>query len=216
MKPIAFALLILLALASCKKEKALAKIDYGCISQSQLLSRISPADSVTVYGLFQASHLSTDSLVFNDYDPHWQMDDDLVYNYYQVVNAVQIKNGLPVFYGDVSIQFTDGFANSVQGKYDFVVDLPHKPSFNYQKLRAIYLDEGINQNHIDAAFRDSCFTAQFGYYNLSRDTPWVAPKLVTAWKVRPKGSKYPVGYFKDSDGSPIYFQVSGLDFPGKF
>src|SRR3569833_400240 len=216
MKRISCALFVLLSFASCKKEKELAKIDYGCIGQSQVLTSISGADSVTVYGLFQANQFSTDSLVFNDYDAHWQMDNDLVYNYYQDVNAVQIKNGLPVFYGDVYVQFTYGYANSISGKYDIIVNLPHKPSLNYQKLRSIYLDEGIIKNQINASFRDSCYVAQFGYYNLSRDTPWVAPKLITAWKVRPKGSKYPVGYFKDSDGSAIYFQVSGFDFPGKF
>ncbi|HTE00606.1 MAG TPA: hypothetical protein VK668_15040 [Mucilaginibacter sp.] len=206
MKQFSCILFALLVFASCKKEN-IAKIDYGCIHRSLALPHLSVADSITVAVLLQSNTISSDSLVFYGYTSNWHTNTDLTHDYFQFATATQVKNGLPVFYGDLTYTFKFGFIWGLPFKYNDPIKLNTKPTFQFEKLKQAFLDEGINNQAMAASYKDSCLTAQFGYYNLNKLLPYTSPICIKAWQIHADGSNFPVAYFRDDTGELIYFQL---------
>ena len=66
-----------------------------------------------------------------------------------------------------------------------------------------------------AAFKDSCLTAQFGYYDLNVDDTALVndhtPNFIKAWSVKPAHSAYPQILFRDDNGAMILYNP-GITF----
>ncbi len=71
------------------------------------------------------------------------------------------------------------------------------------------MDDVEQFDHKGDQYKDSCLSAEFGYYNVNFDISDVPEVLVKAWKVTTKGSVYPSEYpqacYKDKDGQRLYY-----------
>jgi len=73
-------------------------------------------------------------------------------------------------------------------------------------LRSLYLTE-VSKNtnpSFAATFKDSCLTAQLGYYDLSVATGG-ASNLALAWSIKPENTDYPQVFFRDDNGLKISY-----------
>jgi hypothetical protein len=62
---------------------------------------------------------------------------------------------------------------------------------------------------LNSTYRDSCVTAQFGYYDLNAGTGNESTKLTKAWRVGLKNNVYPIAIFRYDNGQLIAFD-SGI------
>ncbi|MBS1526285.1 MAG: hypothetical protein JST19_11585 [Bacteroidetes bacterium] len=207
MKNLNLILFGLVLLASCKKETS-----NNCISQGLLLQPVSATDNDTVQMLMKNNDLSVNNKQFLTYISYNGPDAQNQQVKFQVVTADQVSNGLPIFSSIIFYTFQNGTLSSLDGKVYGRVNLDTKPSLTLQALRQLFLNEAINKQGISPAFKDSCFLAQFGYYDLnitsSTDT---TSNFVKAWEIRPKNSQFPRGYIRDDNEATIFFD-DGLRF----
>jgi hypothetical protein len=220
MKYIPLMLFALVVITSCKKETKHAVVSYGCISRIPT-SSLSAGDSITVAGLMKTNNLSTNNLAFYEYQTYEALDENNKEGDFQIALAVQLKNGLPVFFYDITFAFEKGILDepiSYIAGNDINTSLDNKPTINLQTLRDSFLtmDKREEANGaVAASLNDSCLVAQFGYYDINIDFPGKGAEYLKAWYVHPKNSNWPQGYFRDDTGGALLFksitgQVVGL------
>jgi len=211
MKYLSFILLIAIISSSCKKEST-----GGCISKSDGVVPVSAADMASIQTLLNSNHLTANNQVFVIFRSYLGVDPQSSYQY---AEATQVRNGLPIFYGDVVYDFRNNISQGVSGRMYGAISLDNKLSFSLFGLRQLFLNEAINKQGLNKSFNDSCYVAQAGYYNVNVFTNDTTANFVKAWQVRPLHSLYPQCYISDSSGSTLYFD-SGIRFldvkkPGK-
>jgi hypothetical protein len=188
-------------LASCKKDGNKGP----CIEQNQGLPSVSQSDLAGINMLFQNNNLSVSNQAFFYYSSGYTQSGNSQVPY-QVAEATQLRNGLPVFYSTVNYVFLNGSLTALSGKVYGAISLDNKSTLSLPVLRQLFLNEAINKQGIDATFKDSCYVAQFGYYDLNRpDAIDTAANFVKAWEVRPGHSFYPQCYIRDDNSATIFF-----------
>jgi len=207
MKKLSFPILfILFAISACKKNAA-TNID-GCINRVETHSStilLSATDQAKSLGLFQQNHIIQGALQFYRYG----VDNNAVQGPYQYVSAHQYFNDLLLFNADVSFTFRQGVFISTSGGQYATIGLDANPHLSLADVRAAFLAIPAN-----AALKDSCLKAQFGYWNIGNGSGTPPENFVKAWKVTLKNpaSPIPTTYLRDDNGKSVFYD-DGLAHP---
>lgn len=228
MKRLIFLVFIaLIAFNSCKKAQPVdpgiqicwfssidtAGIADGCISRiyfqpSQLL--VSASDNATVKQLFQQNSMSVNNLQFYRYT-YDACSTCVTPGPYQYVRANQFFNNQLLFGGDVVFNFRQGVSYYTGGNKFNGVSRDTLTSTKPQALRKLFLDQ-LNHDGYQRgkSYKDSCMTAQFGYYDLNAGVSLPPGNFVKAWKVALKNGDYPVAYFIDDQPNALIYYDNGI------
>jgi hypothetical protein len=207
MKKIYVALILSLLIYSCKKSGTLPN-GNGCISQVKgQYSSIKPSDSLVAVHLFQQNKIDFSSLHFTG-----AILNDTIKNIdgthiYQHIFTVQNFNGLYILSDNVNFHFRDGIYQNTSGKLYTSVNLDNHPRLSLSKLRALYMSETVDKQGFNPTYRDSCVTAQLGYFDIGGNA---TTNIVKAWEVRLKTYGYPMAVFRDDNGQLLNFD-SGIE-----
>lgn len=206
MKNLSLIVFAIAILASCRKEGS-----SNCISQASLLQQVSGTDDDTVQMLMRSNNLSVNNKQFLTYISYNEPNSQNQPVKFQVVTADQFSNGLPIFSSYLFYTFENGLLSSLEGKIYGKVNLDTRPSLALSAVRQLFINEAINKQGVSSAYKDSCYVAQFGYYDLNITSADTSANFVKAWEVRPKNSQYPRCYIRDDNKATIFFD-SGLRF----
>jgi len=201
MKKIHLILILPLIIYSCKKTGTLPN-GNGCVTQIKRENyNIKPADSLAAIHLFQQNNMDYGNLSFERIMLH----DTIGGHIYQHIFATQNFNGLQIMSGDAGYHFMDGVYQSTLGKVYGSVSLDNHAHLGLTEVRSLYMSEAIDKQGLNSTYRDSCVTAQFGYYDLNAGTGNESTKLTKAWRVELKNNIYPIAIFRDDNGQLIAF-----------
>jgi hypothetical protein len=201
MKYLGLILFVTIVLSSCKKDNT-----GGCISRIEGPVQVSAADMASIQALLSSNHLTANSQVFVIFRTYLGVDPQSSYKY---AEATEVRNGLPIFYGDIVYDFRNDIVEDVNGKMYGAISLDNKSSRPVSGLRQLFLNAAINKQGLNKSFNDSCYVAQLGYFNTHLFSNDTTTNFVKAWQVRPLHSLYPQCYINDNDGSTLYFD-SGI------
>lgn len=205
MKTLGLILFLFVLLASCKKDAG-----NGCISQTTALPAVAAIYKDSIETLFKSNNISPDNKEFLTYNSWTTNDPGSPHTFFQLVTANQLSNGLPIFFSYLDYTFENGAPNILSGKVYGKANLDTHSSLNLSVLRQLAITEAVNKQGIDLTFKDSCFVAQFGYYDLNRDSITdTTTSFVKAWEVHPAHSPFPQCYIRDDNGATLYFD-SGI------
>ena len=121
------------------------------------------------------------------------------------VYIIQYTNGLPIFTESLNYLFTNGIFDSYSGSLTKGTNLNNTPSLTLGQLRKLFIDDIELFDHNGNQYKDSCFNAEFGYFNLNGGTANNSENLVKAWHLTPKFNSYPEAYYQDNSGQRIYY-----------
>ena len=117
----------------------------------------------------------------------------------------QYTNGVKLFRGNLVYNFLDNKFNSKSGKLTNGTSLNTLPQLTLGQLRKLFIDDIELFDHNGKQFKDGCFNAEFGYYNLNAGSGNTSENLVKAWHLTPKSNSYPEAYYQDITGKKIYY-----------
>lgn len=201
MKKIYIALILSLIICSCKKTGMLPN-NNGCITQIKRANyNIKPADSLAAVHLFQQNNMNYSNLSFE----RIILNDTIGGHIYQHIFAIQSFNGLQIMSGGAGYHFLDGVYQSTLGKIYGSVNLDDHSHLSLSQLRALYMSESIDKQGVNPSYRDSCITAQFGYYDANAGTGNESTNIIKAWRIQLKNNRYPLAIFRDDNGQLITF-----------
>ena len=205
MKKIYFAIVLSLIFYSCTKTGTLPN-DNGCITQIKRANyNIKSADSLAAIHLFQQNNMNYSNLSFE----RIILNDTIGGHIYQHIFATQNFNGLQIMSGNAGYHFLDGVYQSTSGKIYSSVSLDSHAHLSLSQLTSLYMSESIDKEGLNPSYRDSCLTAQFGYYDLNAGTGNEATNMVKAWRIELKNNTYPIAIFNDNNGQLIAYD-SGI------
>lgn len=208
-------LVIMSFLSSCTKESKLnLPEDNGCIERRMLPVNshgISSTDIPTLNALFQNNNIDNSTYRYYQYihqtvqtyfPPYASFDD-------KIVKVDEYTNGLRIFTGQLVFSFKDNVLSFKGGEPTKGTSLNTTALLTLGQLRKLFIGHIEQFDKRGSYFQDSCFTAEFGYYNLNAGTSYSAENLVKAWRVTLKDrvypSEYPIAYYEDTDGKLIYY-----------
>ena len=128
------------------------------------------------------------------------------------VFIIQYANGLPIFTESLNYLFKNGVFNSYSGTLSAGTTLNTTSVSSLKQLRKLFLNDMESFEHIGSLYRDSCFNAEFGYFNLNMGISYAPELLVKAWHVTTKSKLYPEAYYKDGSGERIYYSNGIVSF----
>lgn len=205
MRKIYPALILLVIIYSCTKTGT-SPSGNGCITQIKRANyNIKPADSLAAVHLFQQNNMNYSNLSFE----RIILNDTIGGHTYQHIFAIQSLNGLQIMSGEAGYHFLDGVYQSALGKVYGSVNLDNHSHLSLSQLRALYMSESIDKQGVNPSYRDSCITAQFGYYDANAGTGNESANIIKAWRVQLKNKGYPLAIFSDDNGQLIAYD-SGI------
>ncbi|MEO3402589.1 hypothetical protein AAFN85_01715 [Mucilaginibacter sp. CAU 1740] len=196
-------LLALMAFASCKKGELSGSYgeDNGCINRIKRdYSDSNKTELATALKLLQQNNISTSGLIIYRVILKDSVTTNGPLSVYQHVMAFEESKGLPIFNASIGYHFKDGAFFTSIGKCYGTLSFDTKASATLPQVRKVFIDafnkDGYNvDGHVNAS---SCVRAEFGYYNLTPDTP-DQPHFVKAWKVTFNDWDYPEAYIQDDN-----------------
>ena len=196
-------LLALLASASCKKGELSGNYgeDNGCISRVKRdYSDSNKTELATAVKLLQKNNIPLNGMVINRVILNDSITTNGPLSIYQHVIAYEESKGLPIFNSGMGYHFRDEVYVTFSGRRYGTLDLNTTATATLLQIRKVFIDafnkDGYNvAGHVNAA---SCLRAEFGYYNLTPDTP-DQPHFVKAWKVTFTDWDYPEAYIQDDN-----------------
>ena len=204
---------------SCTKETALSKIeeDKGCIER-QIVSvhehsgfNINNTTVAIINDLFLNNGLDNANYHYYFYSH------DSVQTYFppyekfdqKIIRVEEYTNGLKIFTGQILFNFKNNIFNFRNGASTNGTSLNTEPQLTVGQIRTLFLGHIEQFDHKGDQYKDSCFTAEFGYYNTNAGTSNLPENLIKAWKITLKNkiypSEYPVAYYQDDDGKLLYY-----------
>jgi len=206
-----------LAIISCKKSNLSNNLaeDNGCVERIRVpvtAHSISAAEIIIADNLFLTNGIDNSrfrySFYVNDsfqtlYSPYAKYD-------HKVVGVDQYVNGLRLFWGDMNYIFLDNKLNYRAGDPSSGTNLDTLPHLTTGQVRKLFLNDLEHFDHAGDKFKDSCFKAEFGYFNLGAGVSYAPENLVKAWKLIPKYTdpswgEYPIAFYQDGDGKLISY-----------
>jgi len=195
--------------------------DNGCIERAFVpLSDpiLTPSQIRTADSLLDAIHVN-----HSNYRYLGLREDSINSRFEQFITADQYANGLRLLTSEINYLFYNGILNYTSTTPTRGTTLDTVPSLSLARLRTLFssdLKKQEAQGGVGRGLRDSCYRAEFGYYNIAADN---APEdLIKAWRVSIKHtgigafSSYPndlpYAYYKDSNGQLIGFGRAFISF----
>lgn len=188
--------------------------DNGCIERILIAvtdHSMSRSDIETVHNLFKRNAIDdskfryyryTHGTLQTLYPPFAKYDE-------KSVRVDQYANGVRIFNGDLVYHFLNDNSNFRGGNLTKGTSLNTLPRLNLKKIRVLFLTSIQQFDKAADKFSDSCFKAEFGYFNINGGTNNEQEVLVKAWRVTPKNSifpsEYPVAFYYDNDGKLISY-----------
>lgn len=213
--------LLTLAISSCQKENTtpVVKIvdNNGCIEWQKIRvtdhSGYAINDSTIriIDKLFASNKIDRSQYRYvyysNDstqtYFPPYAKSDD------KLVRVKEFANGLEIFTGELGFLFKNNVFQYRSGNPSSGTRLDTSPNLAAGQLRAMFLADIEQFDRAGRQYKDSCFRAEFGYYNINAGTSNPTENLVKAWKVTVKNRThlyvYPIAYYQDKNGALIYY-----------
>jgi hypothetical protein len=209
MKKLLIALFFLMTtFYACKKANAILPEDDGCIERLVIPvtshGTLSDSDYNLVTSLFISNGIASPDFRYT----RTYHDSAKTYNgTYDLRNVyiIQYTNGLPVFPESLNYLFKNGVFDNVSGRLTNGTNLNTVPALALGQLRKLFRDDIEQFDHTGNQFKDSCFNAEFGYFNLNAGTANNSENLVKAWHLTPKYNSYPEAYYQDNNGQRIYY-----------
>ena len=222
-KVFATAIAFILTLTACTKSdftnslvdttKALQG-DNGCIERIIIpvtAHSINSSDVPTVNNLFTSNGIDNSKFRYYRYihdtlqtlyPPYTEYDQ-------KTVRVDQYTKGVRIFTEDLVYNFLNNNFNYRGGELTNGTSLDTVPNLTLRQIRKQFLDNIEQFDHAANKFKDSCFRAEFGYYNLNAGISFAQEVLVKAWRVTPKNSvypsEYPIAFYHDNDGKLIAY-----------
>lgn len=200
-------------LLSCNKEGAI-KADAGCIERKIIPVHnhgINAAEAAVADNLFTTNN--TDNSRYR----YYQFSRDSIQTYFSpyekfseiVVKVDEYTNGLRIFTNQLFFGFKNNAFNFKSGEPTKGTALNNIPKLSLKELRKNFIDNCEQFDHNGSQYKDSCLSAEFGYFNTNSATGNTKEHLVKAWKITLKGSIYPSEYpqacYNDETGKLIYY-----------
>jgi hypothetical protein len=201
------AIAFILTLAACTKSETVLLEDNGCIERSIIpvtAHSINDPDVSVVNDIFSTTGIDNNRFRYYQYvhDTFQTVDE-------QVVKVDQYTNGLRIFTGDLVYIFWNNSFHYRSGDITKGTSLGTLPQLKLGQIRWLFLNSIEQFDNTANKFKDSCFKAEFGYFNLNAGISYTQEDLVKAWRVTIKNSvspsEYPIAYYRDKDGSLIYY-----------
>ncbi|HET6995248.1 MAG TPA: hypothetical protein VFI06_09725 [Chitinophagaceae bacterium] len=219
MKPSLFALIITTMLVwSCNKDNSVRIAENkGCIEWKKV--RVTDHSGYTINnsniqiinGLFANNNIDnskyryyyySDDSVQTFFPPYVKFDD-------KIIRVKEFTNGLEIFTGGLVFGFKNNIFDHLNGIPSAGTTLGTNPKLTIGQIRTLFLRDIEEYSHSGNQYKDSCFSAEFGYYNLNSGSSNMPENLVKCWKVTLKNRIYPqeipIAYYKDNDGKLIYY-----------
>jgi len=204
------AIICILALNACSKHHndnndIILPEDHGCIERIYIpvtAHSVSSADVITINTLFKDNQIANSNLRYYRYfyDSLQTYYPPYAKRYEQIVKVSQYVNGLGIFMRDLSYNFLDHKLGARAGKLTKGTSLDTLHQLTLPQLRGLFLASLEQFDKAADKFKDSCFKAEFGYYNLGKGND--PEMLVKAWRVTPLNSvfpsEYPEAYYEDN------------------
>jgi hypothetical protein len=214
-------LLLSLTINSCKKIEAGKEInileDKGCIERANISvndhsgHKINNTTISIIDNLFQTNGIDKTKFRFFFYDT------DSVQTYFapftkygqKIIRINQFTNGLEIFTSGTVYSFWNDNFKFRNGELTSGTTLNTTPTLSIGQVRTLFLGHIEQFDQKGNQFKDSCFSAQFGYFDLNAGTSNSAENLIKAWKVTLKNriypSEIPIAFYKDDNGNLIYY-----------
>jgi hypothetical protein len=200
MKKTITAAALLLLFAACKKDESPSD---GCIERFTITvtdHSINSADVATVDNLFKSNNIDNSRFRYYRYEDKITQTAYPPYSFDQkTVRVDQFLNNIRLFNGDMVFNFKNDAFIFQGGNLVSETSLDVSPQLQLQQLRQKYLSDVQKNEHLGDGYKDSCISAEFGYYNL-RIPSDTQNSLTKAWKVSLKSGGYPIVYYNDNDG----------------
>ncbi len=201
-------------LLACSKSDTALQADNGCIERTFLTvtaHSINRSDVSIVNNLFSSNGIDNSHFRYYQYihdtlktlyPPYTKYDE-------KVVRIEQYINNQRIFTGTLVYHFLNDILKDSGGKLTGGTSLDTIPKLTLGQIRKRFIDDIEKFDHAGNIFQDTCFKAEFGYFNLNSGISNAQEALVKAWKVTPKNSTfpsaYPVAYYQDNDGKLINY-----------
>ena len=203
-------LLFALTLSACKKESPTKQLpeDNGCIDKLTIPvtshGTLSNSDYNLINSLFTTNGISKPNFRYT----RTYRDSAQTYNGmydFRNVYIIQYANNLPIFGESLNYLFKNGIFNSYSGSLTNGTNLNTTPTLTLAQLRKLFTNDIESFDHNGNQYKDSCFNAEFGYFNLNTGTANSSENIVKAWHLTPKFNSYPEAYYQDNSGKRIYY-----------
>jgi hypothetical protein len=199
---------------SCSKEtesvdhKQIAS-DNGCIEKITIPASsqgtLTNADYNLILTLFSSNGISNPNFRFTrTYYRDSVQTYNGIHNFRNVI-IIQYTNGLPIFRESLNYSFKNGIFESYSGQLTNGTSLNTISTLSLGQLRKLFIDDIELFDHKGKQYKDSCFKAEFGYFNLNAGTGNTSENLVKAWHLTPNFYSYPEAYYRDDTGERIYY-----------
>jgi hypothetical protein len=212
-------LLMILVYSSCQKEDAAAQIpeDKGCIEWKKVSITdhsgytINNSNIPIITGLFSGNNID-----YSKYRYYYYSDDSLQ-TYFppyakidqKIIRVKEFTNGLEIFTGGIVFLFHNNILYNRHGDTTSGTTLNTSPNLTVGQIRSLFLGHIEQFDKNGNQYKDSCFSAEFGYYNTNSGTGNPTENLIKSWKVTLKNRIYPlevpIAYYQDNDGKLIYY-----------
>ena len=199
--------------SSCNKEGAI-KADTGCIERKIIpvhVHSINVADAAVADNLFKSNNINNSKYRYyqyvhdsvQTYFPPYEKFDEIV------VKVDEYTNGLRIFTSQLFFGFKNNAFNFKSGEPTKGTTLNNISKLSLKQLRKAFIDNCEQFDHNGSKYKDSCLSAEFGYFNTNFATGNTKENLVKAWRITLKGSIYPSEYpqacYNDETGKLIYY-----------
>ena len=206
-------LIVLAAFTACKKGElsSAGEEDNGCISRVKRdYSDSNKVELAAAIKLLQKNNIPVNGLVIYRVILNDSISNNGPLNIYQHVIAYEESKGLPIFNSGIGYHFrNEVFATTIGRRYG-TLSLNTTATAPLPQIRKIFIDAFKKHGYtIDNRVNESsCLNAEFGYYNLTPDTP-DQPHFAKVWKVTFMNYDYPVAYIQD-DNRKLLSYFNGL------
>ena len=193
---------------ACRKANTYLSQDSGCIDILVVPVTSHGTLSESDYNLINSLFITNGIANLNFRFTRTYHDSARTYNGiydFRNVYILQYTNGLPIFTESLNYLFKNGIFESYSGSLSNGTNLNNTPTLTLGQLRKLFVNDIESFDHNGNQYKDSCFNAEFGYYNLNAGTANNSENLVKAWHVTPKFNSYPEAYYQDISGKRIYY-----------
>jgi hypothetical protein len=203
---------------SCKKDiTARIAEDKGCIEWKKVRVTDHSGYTINSSNIQIINTLFTNNNIDNSRYRYYFYTDDSLQTYFppyakfddKIIRVKEFTNGLEIFTGEILFEFKNNIFNYRNGNPTAGTTLSTTPKLTIGQIRTLFLGHIEQFDHYGAYYKDSCFSAEFGYYNLNAGTSTLPENLIKCWKVTLKNriypSEVPIAYYQDNDGKLIYY-----------